>query len=161
MKQDIVDEETEAMAIGVMSQLNRDASRLMMKHGAHSATDITGFGLLGHGSSMARASGVTFVLRHQQVPVIKGVYQVLEKGAYPGGSSANRAFVEPRIQWDEGVPENVRKVMCDAQTSGGLLIAIEAGKAESLAGELLSAGYPQASVIGEVIPAGPQSVIIE
>lgn len=123
-------------AIDVMTTLNAKASRAALEAGIRCATDVTGFGLLGHAFKLARSSGVTAVIDHQKVPLIEGVTSAQRAGYMPGGSRRNLAWVAPHMDFGH-VPEEVLLLLADAQTSGGLLVA----------GEL-----PGAAVIGELIP---------
>jgi selenide,water dikinase len=116
-------------ATRVMTTLNRDASEAALAAGASAATDVTGFGLLGHLHELALASGVSAQIDARAVPAIDGVLDLL-RGAEPpiaGGSRRNRDWVEPHVDWDAGVPEELRWLVCDAMTSGGLLVAAPAG----------------------------------
>jgi selenide, water dikinase len=160
IKKGVVSTDIEKKVTEVMKMLNRSASEIMMKFSANSATDITGFGLIGHGGYMADSSGVSIVINSGNVPVIDGTYETLEKGAYPGGSCSNRKFVEPSTCWSEKVPEEIRKVLCDAQTSGGLLVSIDRNSADGMVEELIKAGCQGSTVIGEVIEKRDKSVIV-
>lgn len=122
-------------AVAQMTTLNRDASRAAVRTGACCATDITGFGLLGHLMKMVRASGVSAIVNAAAVPYIEGARQSLEAGFVPGGSRRNLDWVRPFIA--STVPEEELLLLADAQTSGGLLIA----------GEL--PGHP---IIGQLVP---------
>jgi selenide,water dikinase len=112
-------------AVAVMTTLNRDASEAALAAGASAATDVTGFGLLGHLHELALASGVAAELDAAAVPAIDGVIDLLRAPEPPiaGGSRRNRDWVEPWVDWDDGVPEELRWLLCDAMTSGGLLVA--------------------------------------
>ena len=138
-----------------MARLNRDASRAMVRANAHAATDITGFGLLGHAFEMAEASGVSFTLRSQDVPVLAEAKPYVGEDFTCGGSRRNLAFAETRITIARGVSAASRIVMLDVQTSGGLLIALASERVEALLGELHDGGDTQAAVIGEVAADGP------
>src|SRR5262249_13971758 len=123
-------------AVAVMSTLNAEASRAARAAGLACATDVTGFGLLGHAFKLARASGVTAVIDHRAVPLIEGAREALRAGYVPGGSRRNLAWVAPQSDF-RGLDEDELLLLADAQTSGGLLVA----------GEL-----PGAQVIGELVP---------
>jgi selenide,water dikinase len=123
-------------AIDVMTTLNAAASRAALAAGLRCATDVTGFGLLGHAFKLARASGVTAVIDHKSVPFIDGARQALKNGHVPGGSRRNLAWVAPHADFS-GLSDEELLLLADAQTSGGLLIA----------GEI-----PGAVVIGELVP---------
>jgi selenide,water dikinase len=127
--------EVSRAAVEVMTTLNAAASRAALDAGVRCATDITGFGLLGHAFKLARASGVTAVIDHRAVPLIDGVAAAQRTGYLPGGSRRNLAWVAPHADFG-GLPDEVLLLLADAQTSGGLLIA----------GEI-----PGAQVIGELV----------
>ena len=112
-------------AVEVMTTLNRDASEQALAAGVRAATDVTGFGLLGHLHELALASGVAAEVSASAVPAIPGVLDLLAGDEPPiaGGSRRNRDWVEPWVDWDAGVAEELRWLVCDAMTSGGLLIA--------------------------------------
>jgi selenide,water dikinase len=112
-------------AIDVMTTLNRDASVLALASDLSAMTDVTGFGLLGHLHEMTLASGVAAELDAAAVPAMRGVIRLLRAKDPPiaGGSRRNREWVEAWVDWDDGVPEERRWLLCDAMTSGGLLIA--------------------------------------
>src|SRR5260221_564670 len=130
--------EVSEAGVEVMTTLNADASRAALRAGLRCATDVTGFGLLGHAFKLARASGVSAVIDHRAVPVIDGVLAAQRAGHLPGGSRRNLAWVAPHADFS-GLSEEVLLLLADAQTSGGLLIA----------GEI-----PGAPVIGELVPRG-------
>jgi selenide, water dikinase len=136
--------EVSAAAVEVMTTLNDQASRQALAAGITCATDVTGFGLLGHLYKLARASGVTAVLDHAAVPLIDGTRAAARAGHMPGGSRRNLDWVRPHT--DAGsVSEADLLLLADAQTSGGLLVA----------GEL-----PGAPVVGELIPRGDSALVI-
>jgi selenide, water dikinase len=119
----------EAAAVDVMVDLNRDAATAAVAAGASAMTDVTGFGLLGHLRELALASGVEAEVDAAAVPAIDGVLDLLRSAEPPiaGGSRRNRDWVEPHVSWSGDVPEEHRWLLCDAMTSGGLLIAAAAG----------------------------------
>ncbi|HXS66190.1 MAG TPA: selenide, water dikinase SelD [Streptosporangiaceae bacterium] len=122
-------------AIDVMTSLNSKASRDALQAGIRCATDVTGFGLLGHAFKLARASGVTAVIDHRSVPFIEGAREALGNGHIPGGSRRNLAWVAPHADFSD-LPESELLLLADAQTSGGLLVAGE---------------VPGGTVIGELV----------
>jgi selenide,water dikinase len=114
-----------------MTALNRDASAAALAAGASAATDVTGFGLLGHLHELCLASGVSASVSAGAVPAIGGVLELLEGDEPPiaGGTRRNREWVEPNVAWSDDVPEHLRWLLCDAMTSGGLLVAAPEGSA--------------------------------
>jgi selenide,water dikinase len=131
-------------AIEMMTTLNAEASQQALGAGIRCATDVTGFGLLGHLFKLARASGVTAVIDHAAVPLIEGTRAAARAGHMPGGSRRNLEWVLPHTD-TRGVGEEDLLLLADAQTSGGLLVA----------GEL-----PGAAVIGELVPRGDSVLVI-
>ena len=129
MKRGAASPELARATVEVMSSLNRDASERAVGAGASAMTDVTGFGLLGHLRELAAASGVAAMVAAADVPAIPGVLDLLS-GAEPpiaGGSRRNRSWVEETVTWAPGVPEPRRWLLCDAMTSGGLLVAAPPG----------------------------------
>ena len=133
-------------AVASMIRLNREAATRALEAGATGATDITGFGLLGHLRSMAEGSGVDVDLRASAIPVLPGVPELVTSGLIPGGSRRNLAWAGERMQVD-GVDDSVIIILADAQTSGGLLFGAEAGRAEEAVAALRDSGH-DAAVIG-------------
>src|SRR5690349_11889389 len=128
-KRGLAPDELIAEAIAVMTTLNRDASAAALESDLSAMTDVTGFGLLGHLHELAKASGVAAEIEASAVPAIYGVLDLLASDEPPvaGGTRRNREWVEPHVTWDAGVPEELRWLLTDAMTSGGLLIAAAAG----------------------------------
>jgi selenide,water dikinase len=116
-------------AVDVMTTLNRDASVLALASDVSAMTDVTGFGLLGHLHEMTLGSGLAAEIDADAVPAIQGVMKLLraEEPPIAGGSRRNREWVEPWVEWHDAVPEERRWLLCDAMTSGGLLIAARPG----------------------------------
>jgi selenide,water dikinase len=131
MKRGTAPERVAAAAVEVMTTLNAEASRQAVAAGASAMTDVTGFGLLGHLRELTEASGVAAEVEAAAVPAIDGVLELL-RGAEPpiaGGTRRNRAWIEEVASFDPDVPEERRWLLCDAMTSGGLLVAAPAGAA--------------------------------
>ena len=128
-KRGIAPEALTRRAIEVMTALNREASEAASAAGASAMTDVTGFGLLGHLHEMALASGLSAEVEAGAVPAIDGVLELLDSDEPPiaGGTRRNRAWVESSVEWENGVPEDRRWLLCDAMTSGGLLVAAPPG----------------------------------
>lgn len=149
-KQGRVSREVLHGAVEAMATLNRAASEAMVKVGVHAATDITGFGLMGHLKSMVRGSKVTAEVNLSQVPVLPGAWELLDQGVAPGGTHRNLHSVADAVQWHSDLAEREQLLLCDAQTSGGLLIAVSGDKSDALLRELVEAGVAGAAVIGQV-----------
>ncbi len=144
--------------VAAMSALNKGAKDAALAVGARAATDITGFGLLGHLHNLALASQVSARLFAGAVPVFDPVWSLVADCVVPGGTRKNLAYVEPRVHWDESLTEVDRLVLADAQTSGGLLIAVPAEREPQLIEELTARGAPARAVVGELV-AGPPGEI--
>jgi selenide,water dikinase len=136
----------------LMAQLNRAASEVMVEVGVSACTDVTGFGLLGHLHEMVAGQDYSIRVWAGKVPLVDGATWCAEKGFIPGGSRKNMSFVLPKTRFAAGVPELVRTLLVDAQTSGGLVMTVAPGKAEFLLDKLQAAGVGDAAVIGEVLP---------
>ena len=137
-------------AVATMSTLNRDGANAMVKVGVHSATDVTGFGLMGHLQSMVRGSQVGAEIQLGNVPVLPGVWDLLKQGVAPGGTHRNLQSVAGSAQWHPDLSEQEQLLLCDAQTSGGLLIAVSGEKQDELLTELKSIGVAGAVVVGRI-----------
>ena len=118
----------------------------------HALTDVTGFGLIGHAREMARASGVSLRLCAAALPLLPGALECVRAGDIPGGLKANREFAECMVGYDDGIPEDLRTMLYDPQTAGGLLISVASEDAADLQRALAAAGVP-AVRIGEVLPS--------
>jgi len=124
LKKDAIDAAQMAECIRWMTTLNANAAKAMLAARAHAATDVTGYGLLGHGYEMARASGVRLRIGASQVPVYELAREMVRRGITPGGTRDNAEEHAAFVTFDAAVPADVRAIFSDAQTSGGLLIAI-------------------------------------
>lgn len=149
------DEVMEA-AVASMTRLNREAAAEALAAGATGATDVTGFGLLGHLHEMLEASGVGAEIDAAAVPLLLGTLALAEDGVVPGGTKRNHRFLEPFVDWG-ALPEAEQLVLADAQTSGGLLIASSEG--ERLEEALADRGVGWARV-GETRPGNPGMIAI-
>lgn len=138
--------------IASMSALNAEASRAALRVGATCATDITGFGLLGHALRIAAGSGVTLRFEAQAIPALPGAFDAYDQGARTGGAERNAAYLAGRVAWNH-VSERARALLVDPQTSGGLLIAVPAHRIA----EYLSL-VPDAVEVGSVEPRGASEI---
>jgi len=157
-KQERVSPEVMERAVAVMSKLNRAASEAMLKVGVNACTDVTGFGLIGHLNNIMEASGAGAELRLSDIPVIPGAWELLEQGIVPGGTHRNFEGAGQRVRWHQDVSENTRLLLCDAQTSGGLLISVPEDRTDALLKELEAAGIEGARVIGELLLDGKKGI---
>jgi selenide,water dikinase len=147
-------------SLQTMLLAGRDAARMMVEAGAHAATDVTGFALLGHAWEMARASGVTLEIESARVPLIPGALELAAAGMLTGGDKSNRAYVGADVKIGEGVGKELASLFFDPQTAGGLLISVAADRAEELLSRLRQK-YPDASVIGRVRDLGAHLIVVE
>jgi selenide,water dikinase len=152
-------EETVGASLRTMLLAGRDAARVMVEAGAHAATDVTGFALLGHAWEMARASNVTLEIESARVPVIPGALELAAAGMLTSGDKSNRAYVGDDVMIGEGVGKELASLLFDPQTAGGLLIAIEEGGTAELLSRLRGT-YPDAAVIGRVVERGPRLISV-
>jgi len=127
-------------AIASMKRLNRAAAEVLVEHGVKAATDVTGFGLLGHALEMARASGTRFVVDANALPALDGALELARAGIETGGAAHNRRFVAPALDVARGVPAELVTLAHDPQTSGGLLAAIPPAIADGVESDLTAAG---------------------
>jgi selenide,water dikinase len=147
----------EQAAIETMLELNRPAAEAMAQSPVHAATDITGFGLLGHLHSLAKASGTAARVEASTVPWLPGVLELADAGEVPAGTRSNERFLRDLVEWPAALRAPFRTALCDAQTSGGLLIAVPGGEVERLLAELARRGVT-GHPIGDLV-AGPAGSI--
>jgi selenide,water dikinase len=140
-----------AAVVANMTMLNRGARDAALAAGAHAATDVTGFGLLGHLRHLLLAAGAAARLRAAAVPLLERVRELASAGLVPGGSRRNLEYVAPHVEWAPQLDEVDRLILCDAQTSGGLLIAVPPEGEETLLAELEKNGTPVRAVVGEIV----------
>jgi selenide, water dikinase len=144
-------------AVRTMATLNRAAAEAVSEVLAHAVTDVTGFGLLGHLAEMTMGSGVRARLTASRIPLLPDVVRLAEAGHVPGGTKRNLRFSATVTRWDAAIAEQLRAVLADAQTSGGLLVSTP--DARALLAALERAGVGGASQIGEVVAADPAGTI--
>lgn len=150
IKKDLLTEEEVTRVTQVMATLNKTAAETMEGFNVHGCTDVTGFGLLGHASEMAKGSGTGLRIYQNQVPVLPRVRELAEAGNVPGGTKNNFAHLEGSVTFPETMDQINQWILCDAVTSGGLLISVAGDEAEQLLKELVTTGV-EASIIGEVV----------
>ncbi len=135
-------------AYEAMKHLNAAGAEVMKKYNVKGATDVTGFGLGGHALKMARASGVTITIQSSKIPLLESTYSLAADGCLPGASFRNLEYCSPDLSVSKECDYNSRMIIFDAQTSGGLLIAVKPDKADEMIGDLKKAGYSEATIIG-------------
>ena len=160
IKAGIVDDELVGIVVESMAHLNKDAAELMLTHHANAATDITGYGLLGHGFEMAESSKITLVFRSASLPLLPQALALAEKKMIPGGAYANREFLEGHVRIADGINPNLEAVLFDPQTSGGLLISLPPDRASAYVREATARHIP-AVEIGRVVTRTSVEIEVE
>lgn len=150
LKRDLVDPDHAAAMIESMKRLNRCAAVAGQAVGVRAATDITGFGLLGHTTEMAQASGVRFRFWMDAIPLLPGATHYAAEWVFPGGSHNNKAFYSHLVHFEASIPEDRGMLLWDAQTSGGLLLAVPADRVDDFFSECAE-HEQQAWLVGEVV----------
>ena len=154
LKRGLLEPETADKIIAVMATLNRAAAEAMVGLPVNACTDVTGFGLLGHLKEMAKGSGVDIRIYADLVPTLKEAWEFAAGDVVPGGTLNNFEYVADAVEWDSAISRTARLILCDAQTSGGLLIAIPARHAQEMLSKLHARGVSDAALIGEVVGKG-------
>lgn len=150
IKRSVVTPEQEQMVTETMAMLNKTAAEVLTNYHPHAVTDVTGFGLLGHGSEMAKGSDVSFEISFSQVPVLNGAVELAKNGVVPGGSKSNHKWLTDDVVYDEDILPEEQLVLCDAITSGGLLVSLNEEEAAEYVEKLQTSGLVQTSIIGNV-----------
>lgn len=143
-----------------MKQLNKEGGRIMQKHGVKCATDITGFGLLGHALKLAMGSNVTLKINSTLIPAFDGALDLIDLGCIPGACFRNLEYVENDCAFEKSLSHNHKMLLLDAQTSGGLLICCNKNDVNDMIKDLSEAGYPKAVIVGSVIEKGNKHLVI-
>ncbi len=162
IKRGKAEQEWIAAAERSMTTLNKVAAEVIAAgdYAVHGMTDITGFGMIGHGREMALGGGVVLRIRAASVPVLPGALECVRQGFVPGGLKNNREFAECLVTYADDVPQELRTILYDPQTAGGLLISVAEADAERLVVAMQSAGV-QAVRIGEVVAGEKPSIRVE
>ncbi len=153
-------EESYRAAVENMMLLNGKGGELMQKYNVKGATDVTGFGLMGHALKMAVGSGVSIKLFPNEFPILPEVESIIDMGCVPGAVFRNIDFSKDDTEFSAELTPFHKMICADAQTSGGLLMAVDADKVDSLLEELRSSVYPHSAVVGEVISKQEKSLIL-
>jgi selenide, water dikinase len=148
-----------AAAVASMTTLNRDAAEAALAAGLQAATDVTGFGLLGHLHRMLRASGVAGEVHAARVPFLPGAAELAGAGFVSGGTRNNQAYLRGHLDTEPGLPPVVATLLCDAQTSGGLLLSVPPGRLGDLVADLRGRGIEPA-VVGRVTEGPPGRIAV-
>jgi cysteine desulfurase NifS/selenium donor protein len=154
LKRQMAGEGLAKLVVAVMAELNRVSAECMRRFDVSACTDVTGFGLLGHLKEMTTGSGVDAIVRGAAVPIIPEAVDLARAGMVPGGTENNLAFVAPYVEWGRKIAPPMRAVLSDAQTSGGLLIAVHPDACDHLLADLHTHGIASATCIGEVTSSG-------
>lgn len=148
-------------AIVLMAALNKDASEAMVAVGAHACTDVTGFGLLGHLHEMTVGSKAGARVSLSKVPILPEAWDLIHEGICPGGTKRNHESLDGAIVWNPGIRNEAQLILCDAQTSGGLLIAVPKERTTALIQRLRECEAPAAALIGEIIEDPNGRILVE
>ena len=161
VKGKVASAEAEAAAVAVMTALNRLPARCLEGFSVHAATDITGFGILGHALEMAQASRVEITFQASKAPLLPFAYNYAAMGLVPAGTHANRNFCAKSLSLADGLDPVFLDLLSDAQTNGGLLLAVPSGEAARFLDCLRGQGIAAAALVGEVTGSGPGRLRVE
>ncbi len=153
-------EESIQAAVDSMATLNKGAADAMIEVGVNAATDVTGFGLLGHLSQMMKASGTSAAINWSQVPLLPGVLELAKSGSVSGGTSRNTEALEGAVNFEDGVGDIEFTILADAQTSGGMLISVPEERANVLVKNLVANQTLYSAVIGKVFEGDPGIITV-
>ncbi len=157
IKRDLLDTDDIDQVMNVMAALNKSAAEIMEDYEVHACTDVTGFGLLGHTSEMAEGSQTGITLKMDQIPVLPKTRELAKQDVVPGGSKKNFMWLSDRVEYDSSISEIDQIILCDAITSGGLLIAVPEKDAKEIQSKLEKKDV-QSAIIGEVTESNPGKI---
>ncbi len=158
-KAQLLDEKTYDQMVEAMATLNKYAKDVMMEVGANACTDVTGFGLIGHASEMAKGSGLTIELYSKEVPIIEAAIDFAKMGIIPSGAYSNMAFVRDDVRFAQDVPQYMQDLLVDPITSGGLLISLPEEKAHELVEKLKGVTICN-QIVGRVTAKQDKAIIV-
>jgi len=161
LKRGLLSERTKTELISVMSELNKKAADILEKYSIHACTDITGFGLIGHLSEVSVASSVNVELFAGRVPLFEETANFAAAGIIPGGSKNNLDHFSRHVIWDETISSITKIILCDAQTSGGLLVTVPGSEKEDIISELKNAGLSYSSHVGNCLEKGEGKIFVK
>jgi selenide,water dikinase len=147
-----------AGAVASMKRLNKPAAELIQQIGVHACTDITGFGILGHGFEMAEKSGVRLRFRLEEIPFLPGAHRYADEWLFPGGTHNNKRFYMDHVAWTGTVAEETQLLLYTPETSGGLLVAVPPSRLEALTARFAESGHPVWE-IGQVVEGSGIEVV--
>jgi selenide,water dikinase len=159
IKRDLLEESLIKKCADIMESLNYLPSKIMRKYDVSSCTDVTGFGLLGHACESVNEL-TSFLIHCNEVPIIEEAIPLSYDNVVPGGTKKNMRYLEDKVSYMANLSQHCKTLLCDAQTSGGLLIAMKEEDAKEYIKELEDLSFGYASIIGEVIPKGAKDIII-
>jgi selenide,water dikinase len=160
LKQDILDDAGYATMIASTTQLNSVGTALGQIDGVHAVTDVTGFGLLGHALEMARGASVTVELNMAEVPLLPGAQALAQRGVRTGAAARNWASYGRETHLPAGFADWRRDLLCDPQTSGGLLISVRADRVDQVLAQVRAEGFARSAAIGEIKPGPPVAIVV-
>ena len=160
MEAGAADERMTAQAMEVMATLNKAASEAAQDFDVHAATDITGFGFAGHASEMAEGAGLQLEVRAADLPLFDGALDLVRAGALSGGCARGRQHFGPRVEVASSVEPALADLCFDAETSGGLLLAVAEAHAEGLRRRLEEVGAPSHAIAGRFVAAGADAPLL-
>lgn len=161
MKRGLVGQKTTMEVIASMSELNKKAAEILGKYSVHACTDITGFGLIGHLSEVTTASRVDAELFSDSVPVFSETAGLAAANIIPGGSVNNLSYFSKYVKWDKDISAVLQIILCDAQTSGGLMVTVPGDEKDEIIFELKSSGIQSASHIGNCLKNGEGMIFVK
>ncbi len=160
VKRGLVEEDTVLEVNNLMATLNRASAEAMVEVGVSACTDVTGFGFLGHLREMSAGASLDVEIHSDKVPILEAAANLINAGVVPGGTRNNLAYVEPHVVWGEDISEVQKLLLADAQTSGGLLIAVPAEKLDKLLKILASRGVELAVHVGKFTEPGEGRITV-
>jgi len=159
-KSDMAEDTDIIRSVDFMTTLNKTACSIMKKYDVSACTDVTGFGLLGHMFEVAHASQVTLELNYSDIPVLNGAFEYASLGLVPGGSHSNEQYLADKVEYDKPKSPTEVSILCDPQTSGGLLIFVNKNNTKNLLKDLQDNSIIHAQLIGRVSEKQNNSVIV-
>lgn len=144
-----------------MAQLNKTAAKALKLYHPHAVTDITGFGLLGHATEMAKGTGISLLIHVDEVPILSGTRELAEQGIVPRGTKKNHHWLKDDVSYGENIDEIKQLILCDAVTSGGLLVSLPKEEAKDYVLTLHEQGLTETAIIGEVTEQKEKAIYVE